>query len=119
MNLNNILIGSEHPEALVSYYRSLFGEPTWDMGGYIGWQIGDGGFVVGAHDQVKGRNQEPGRIIWNITSQDVRGDFERLKAAGARVIREPYTMGEGDQTGTIATFADPDDNYFQLVSEMM
>lgn len=118
MDLNNILIGSEDPQRLVSYYRRLFGEPTWNMGGYIGWQVGTGGFVIGAHDQVHGQNPEPGRIIWNVTSQDVRSDFERLKAAGARVIRDPYELGEGDQAGTIATFADPDDNYFQLVSPM-
>ena len=44
--------------------------------------------------------------------------IERLKAAGAIVIREPYVMGEGSEQGTIATFADPDDNYFQLMSPM-
>ena len=44
----------------------------------------------------------------------MKGDFERFKSAGATVIADPYTM-EGDETGgLIATFADPDDNYFQL-----
>jgi hypothetical protein len=36
------------------------------------------------------------------------------------VIAEPYQMGgESDElTASIATFADPDDNYFQLLSPM-
>ena len=73
--------------------------------------------TVGPHDQVKGKNPQPGRLIWNIESPDVKGDFARLKAAGATVVREPYSLGEGPGAW-IATFADPDDNYFQLVSPM-
>ncbi|MFI5227185.1 MAG: VOC family protein [Candidatus Limnocylindrales bacterium] len=116
MNLNNILIGSEDPKLLTDYYNKLFGEPVWNEGGYVSWQIGAGGITVGAHDQVKGRNSQPGRLIWNVESSDVKGDFDRLKAAGAIVIREPYNMGEEAPDVWIATFADPDDNYFQLTS---
>jgi predicted enzyme related to lactoylglutathione lyase len=117
MNLNSILIGTEDPRPLVEYYTKLFGEPGWDEGGFTGWQIGTGGITVGLHDQVKGKNTQPGRVIWNIESSDVKGDFERLKAAGATVVREPYGLGE-ETEGSIATFADPDDNYFQLISPM-
>jgi predicted enzyme related to lactoylglutathione lyase len=117
MNLNSILIGSEDPKRLSDYYTKLFGEPGWNEGGYTGWLIGSGALTIGPHDQVKGRNQQPGRILWNIESPDVQGDFARLKGAGAIVVREPYTMGEEPQ-GWIATLADPDDNYFQLVSPM-
>ena len=118
MNLNSILIGSENPQALADYYTKLFGEPMWNDGGYIGWMIGSGGLTVGPHDQVSGKNAHPGRIIWNIETPDVRAEFDRLVAAGATVVREPYGM-EGDDTGgLIATLADPDDNYFQLMSPM-
>ncbi len=117
MNLNSILIGSEDPQRLTDYYTKLFGKPGWDESGYTGWLIGNGGLTVGPHDQVKGRNAQPGRLIWNIESPDVQGDFDRLKAAGATVVAEPYTMGEAPGA-SIATFSDPDDNYFQLVSPM-
>jgi predicted enzyme related to lactoylglutathione lyase len=117
MNLNSILIGSEDPKRLAEYYTRLFGKPVWDDGGYTGWQLGSGFVTVGPHDQVKGRNAHPGRIIWNIESDDVKADFERLKAAGATVIRDPYNPDEA-QDGLIATFSDPDDNYFQLMSRM-
>jgi predicted enzyme related to lactoylglutathione lyase len=117
VNLNSILIGSEDPQRLATFYRSLFGDPTWEDGGYTGWMIGTGGLMVGPHDAVKGQNEQPGRMILNIETPDVAGDFERFKSAGANVVQEPYNPGdEGDML--IATFADPDGNYFQLVSPM-
>src|SRR5262249_60723165 len=86
MNLNSVRIGSEDPKQLADYYTKLFGEPGWDEGGYTGWQIGNGGITVGPHDQVKGKNAQPGRVIWNIESSDVKGDFDRFVAAGATVV---------------------------------
>ncbi len=115
MNFNNILIGSADPDALVEYYTKLLGEPAMSDGGYTGWQIGSGFISVGPHSEVSGKNAHPGRLIWNIESSDVQGDFNRMKAAGAIVIREPYSF-EGYPDSLIATLADPDDNYFQLTS---
>ena len=119
MNFNSILIGSAQPTALVEYYSKLFGPPamTDDGGGYSGWVIGSGFLGVGPHSEVNGPNQSPGRLIWNIESPDVQGDFERMKAAGAIVIRAPYEY-EGAPGSSIATLADPDGNYFQLMSPM-
>ena len=117
MNFNSILIGSEDPKALADYYTKLLGEPGWNEGGYTGWQIGSGAVTVGPHDQVKGENTAPGRIIWNIESADVKADFEKFKAAGATVVQDPYAP-EGAPMGSIATFSDPDGNYFQLMSPM-
>ena len=117
MNLNSILIGSEDPARLRDYYTNLFGEPTWQEGDFSGWQIGSGVITVGPHDGVKGRSTHPGRVIWNIETADVKGEFERLRAAGAIVVREPYQPGD-PPLGWIATLSDPDDNYFQLMSPM-
>ena len=116
MNFNSILIGSENPQQLVDYYTKLLGAPSWNNGGYTGWLIGSGAMTIGPHDQVQGKNAHPGRLIWNIECSDVKGEFERFKAAGAIVVREPYGF-EGEE-GQIATLADPDDNYFQLMSPM-
>jgi predicted enzyme related to lactoylglutathione lyase len=119
VNFNSILIGSADPGRLTEYYSRLFGEPAFAEGGYTGWQIGSGWVTIGPHDQVSGKNAQPGRLIWNVETADVRGEFERMKAAGAIVVREPYTMDEdATDSGFIATFADPDDNYFQLMSPM-
>ena len=117
MNLNSILIGSEDPGRLVEYYTRLFGAPDWNDGGYTGWQLGAGSITIGPHDQVTGTNPQPGRLIWNLESQDVKADFERLTGAGATVVREPYTFEQAPGSW-IATLADPDGNYFQLMSPM-
>lgn len=117
MDLNSILIGSEDPQRLADYYTRLFGEPGWSDGGYVGWQLGSGYVTVGPHDEVHGESKEPGRVIWNLETPDVPAEFERMKAAGATVVREPYRPGEMED-GWICTFADPDGNYFQLMSPM-
>ena len=116
MNFNNVLIGSDNPQRLAEYYSKLFGE-AWTDGGYYGWQLGSGNISVGPHSEVHGKNEQPGRIIINIESEDVKADFERFKAAGAIVVVEPYTFEQAPGSW-IATFADPDNNYFQLMSPM-
>jgi len=58
-------------------------------------------------------------VIWNIGTPDVKGQFAKLKAAGATVVKEPYEAGEAPgQKMWITTFSDPDSNYFQLMSPM-
>jgi predicted enzyme related to lactoylglutathione lyase len=118
MNLNSVLIGSEEPQRLVEYYTEVFGAPAWNEGGYVGWQLGSGGIMVGPHDQVQGKNAQPGRIIWNIETPDVKTEFDRMVAAGATVIQEPYNPTGDAADMLICTFADPDGNYFQLASPM-
>jgi predicted enzyme related to lactoylglutathione lyase len=117
MDFNSILIGSADPDRLVDYYTKLFGAPAMSDGGYTGWQLGSGFVTVGPHSEVSGKNPQPGRLIWNIETANVRGEFDRMKDAGAIVIREPYGF-EGYPDSLIATLADPDDNYFQLVTPM-
>jgi len=117
MDFNSVLIGSEDPAALSAYYTKLFGPPTWGDGGYTAWLIGRGVITVGPHSEVHGANAEPGRIILNLETADVQGEFERLSAAGAIVVRAPYQFEDGP-TAWIATLADPDGNYFQLISPM-
>jgi predicted enzyme related to lactoylglutathione lyase len=117
MNFGGILVGSEDPKRLVEYYTKLFGAPQSDDGGYTGWQFGSAGIFIGAHDQVHGKNAHPGRLIWNLETADVKSEFARLQAAGAIVVREPYNFPDYPDTW-IATLADPDDNYFQLMSPM-
>ena len=91
MDLNNVMIGSEDPQPLVDFYTKIFGEPGWSDGGYTGWRIGAGGLMIGPHDQVKGKNAQPGRLIWNLETDDVRGEFDRIAATGATVVHEPYS----------------------------
>jgi predicted enzyme related to lactoylglutathione lyase len=120
MNLNSVLIGTEDPKPLVEYYTKLFGQPSGSEDVFTWWQIGNGGFTVGYHDQIHGKNVHPGRVLWNIETPDVKGDFDKLVETGAIVVREPYAPGGApdDMEVLVATFEDPDGNYFQLVSPM-
>ena len=117
MNFNSVLIGSDDPNRLTAYYTTLFGDPTWKDESYASWLLGTGVISIGPHSEVKGRNEQPGRLILNIETSDVQADFDRLKAAGATVVREPYNFEQAPNSW-IATFSDPDDNYFQLMSPM-
>jgi predicted enzyme related to lactoylglutathione lyase len=118
MKFAGILVGSADPARLVDYYTGLFGDPGMTDGGYTGWMLGEAWLVVGPHSEVSGRNGQPGRLIWNLESQDVPADAARLAAAGAIVVAAPYEMG-GQAGAWIATFADLDDNYFQLMAPMV
>ena len=115
MNLNSILMGSDNAPALVDYYTKVFGQPSASDDGYTTWSLGTGALSIGPHSEVHGRNDQPGRLIINIESDDVKGDFARMRDAGATVVREPYNF-EAFPDYWIATFSDPDNNYFQLVT---
>ena len=115
-----VMIGSEEPKALTDFYKEVLGEPAWSDDAYTGWGTADSGFMIGYHSEVKGRNETPGRIILNYETPDVQGEFERIKGLGGGVVAEPYKPGgEGNQVEMwLATFEDPDGNYFQLASPM-
>ncbi len=115
MNFNSILIGSDNAERLTEYYTKVLGAPMMSEQGYTTWVIGNGAITVAAHSEVHGSNDQPGRFIWNIESTDVQGDFDRMHAAGAIVVRAPYKFEEMADAW-IATLADPDGNYFQLTT---
>lgn len=115
LNFNSILLFSENPKALVEFYKKVLeSEPGWTGGDFTGFQVGDGYITIGPHDKVKGKSTNPERIMLNLETDDVKGDFERIKGLGAGIVAEPYRPSEEDMW--IATFADPDGNYFQLVS---
>ena len=117
LNLSSIMIGSEDPKALSEFYTKVLGEPGWEDSTYTGWQAGKGTLMIGPHSEVKGRNETPGRIILNFETPDVKLEFERIKGLGVTVEREPY-QPDGASGMWLATFEDPDGNYFQLASPM-
>lgn len=107
------MIGSSQPKELASFYKKVFEKaPDMEEGNWAGWQLGNGFFSVGEHSEVKGKSGEPARILFNLETTEVKSEFKRIYALGAAVIKEPYEMG----SSWVATFADPDGNYFQLMS---
>jgi predicted enzyme related to lactoylglutathione lyase len=117
LNLTTVMIYSEDPKPLTDFYTKVLGEPAWESGGYVGWQAGNGMIMTGPHSKVKGRNEMPGRIIVNFETPDVKAEFDRIKGLGARVEQEPYQPDQ--EAGMwLATFEDPDGNFFQLATPM-
>lgn len=117
LNLNSIMIGSKQTKEMAAFYEKVIGEPPGMADaeyGFYGWQVGPVNFSILDHSEMGGRTKDPGRLMINFETKQVKEEFERIKALGAEVIREPYEM-EG---GWIATLADPDGNYFQLVTPM-
>lgn len=112
LNLNSVTIGSAKPDVLAEFYKKVLGKTDWEDEGWYGWQVGGTYLHIGAHSEIKGKAKEPQRVILNFETKQVKRQFTRIKGLGAEVIKEPYQM-EGMW---IATFADPDGNYFQLMS---
>jgi len=112
VKLRQMMIGSAQPEVLGDFYGKVLGKPDWSGHGWSAWKVGDAYLMIGEHSEVKGRAREPQRVILNFESRTYRKDYERIKALGAKVVKELYEM----DGGWIATFADPDGNYFQITS---
>ena len=114
------MISSENPQALAEFYgKVLDKKPGWEEGGFSGFDAGGFYIMVGPHDKVHGKAQNPERILFFFETEDVQGEFERIKGLGAEVIAEPYHPGPSDEMEMwLATLADPDGNYFQLASPM-
>ena len=113
LNLNSIMIGTMKPDELANFYENVFAKPAdYHEGDYYGWQIGDCYITIGGHSEVQGQAKEPARIMFNFETKEVKEEFARIAALGTTVIKEPYEM----QGAWIATLADPEGNYFQLMS---
>lgn len=113
LNLNSVMIGTAQPQVLGAFYEKVFGRPA-DMseGGWYMWQAGSCSLSIGEHSEVQGQAKEPARMILNLETRQVKEEFERLKAHNITIIKEPYEMGGG----WIATLADPDGNFIQLIT---
>ena len=113
LNLNNVMIGSAQPDVMGAFYAQVLDRPP-DMKdeGWYGWRVGASWLSIGQHSEVKDQAKEPQRVILNFETPNVQEEFERIKATSANVVKEPYEL----QGMWIGTFADPDGNYFQLMS---
>ncbi len=117
LNLNSVMIGTKQTKALAAFYEKIVGkapEMVDEEQGFYGWQVGSSYLAVMEHSEMGGAAKDSGRVLLNFETTQVQQDFERIKALGAKVIRAPYEMGGG----WIATLADPDGNYFQLITPM-
>src|SRR3989344_6472743 len=117
--IESVLLSSDSPRKLAEFYRDLVGlelTTEYEMG-----EKGEEGFsfeMEGAslnimhHSKVKGKSSQPERIMFNLEVEDIEKEVKRFKEKKVTLIQDIYHI---EDYGYIATFADPDGNYFQLV----
>jgi predicted enzyme related to lactoylglutathione lyase len=119
LNLNSVMLNSGDFEKLASYYGAVLQQkPTMEDKEHnvIGYLAGNSFLSICSHDKVSGKSQNPERVILFFETKEVKAEFDRIKAIeGTTVIAEPYSP-DGEDKFHIATLADPDGNYFQLVT---
>lgn len=117
--LEAVIISAENAENLAKFYREKVGlkqSEEMEIGdkgekGYDFDIIGTGLYILD-HSDIKGKNPLGARVMFNLEVDDIEKEFERLKKEGVKVIQETYHV---EEYGLIATFEDPDGNYFQFV----
>lgn len=109
------MVGTMQPKVMADFYEKVFEKkPDMTEGNWSGWQVSSSFFSVGEHSEMIGKTKDAGRVMFNLETEQVKEEFERIsKIDGIIVVKEPYDM---DGSMWIATFADPDGNYFQLMS---
>ena len=107
-------IWTEDLTRLLPFYRDVLGlKVNMEAPGYVmlgGGSADSPALALAAHSQVHGPNQDPNRHMVALVSDDIRGDVQRLKAAGVEFVSEPEDMGGV----LLATLKDPDGNLVQL-----
>src|SRR5260221_880191 len=93
LNLKSMMVGTMQVKPMALFYEKVFGKSA-DMveGEWYGWLVGSCFLSVGQHSEMKGATKDPGRIMFNLETKDVKEEFERMKALGAVVVKEPYKM---------------------------
>lgn len=119
IGLEGILIGSENAKKLGKFYKDVLKLKMTDEFEYgddnsygIGFEVGKVGLFISDHSKVKGISKNPERIFFNLEVDNIEKEVARLKKAKVKVIADIYHV---EEYGYVATLADTDGNYFQLV----
>lgn len=118
--IESITLFSENAKALAHFYKDKVGlkmtleAEVGEKGeNLFGFEMkGSPGLYVMDHAEIKGKQTDPKRIIFNLEVDSIEEEVKRLDDNGVKKIQDTYHM---QNYGYIATFEDLDGNYFQLV----
>ena len=81
-------IWSEDVNNLLPFYRDLIGLKVGIQipGFVVLGELGTPVLALGTHSQVRGRNADPARHMVGLLTDDVDGDWKRLKSAGVEFV---------------------------------
>ena len=114
--LRGASIWSEDLGNLLPFYRDVLGLKVGlqTPGFVVLGEPGSPALALGTHSEVRGRNGDPPRHMVALSTDDVKGEWERLKAAGVEFVESPTDYGQV----RIATLKDPEGNLLQLVQPL-
>lgn len=117
--LEAVLLSSQSAKKLAKFYREVVGLKQGEV-----MEIGDKGeegyefklktaaLYILDHSEVKGKNKQPERVMFNLEVDDMEKEVKRMKKNKAKVVQDTYHI---QGYGLITTFEDIDGNYFQFV----
>ena len=117
--IETVNLFSEDAKNLADFYKNKVGlkvtleaEMGEDGEEIYGFDFGQGsGVHIMDHSEIKGKSKDPNRCIFNLETDDIEKEVERLEKAGVKKTKDTCHI-EG--YGYIATFEDVDGNLFQL-----
>lgn len=119
-NISTILIWSGDYKKLVDWYKEIFDfsvteELNHPQDTGVLFRVGNIYLWIGQHSEVKGKNQDYNRHMFNIDVDSVTETTEYLKSKGVKFLAEPFKAPTFDKY--FATFYDLDNNLIQLIGE--
>lgn len=116
--ISTVLIWSGDYRALADWYKDKLGltiknelNHPEDTG--VLFQIGDTQLWIGKHSEVKGKNQDSARHMFNLDVDSIEEAYNYLKDKGVEFIVPPFKAPTMDYY--FATFIDLDNNIVQLI----
>ena len=99
--------------AMRTFYLDVLGlTPRSDRAGFVNFDFGNQRLTVTVHDAVDAPANHPERIMINLAVRNIDALWTQIVSSGAEPIRSPSSEPWG---GLVATFADPDGNFVQLM----
>jgi predicted enzyme related to lactoylglutathione lyase len=115
-NISAILIWSEDYKKLAEWYEKklqlkVFEELDYPEDTGVGFMVGNVYLWIGQHSEVKGKNKDMHRHMFNFAVDSVTQTYKELESRGVKFLATPFKAPTGKY---FATFYDPDDNLIQL-----
>jgi hypothetical protein len=117
-NISAILIWSEDYRALANWYRDkldleILEELNHPEDTGVGFQVGNVYLWIGQHSEVKGKNKDIHRHMFNFDVDSVSEVYKKLESKGVKFYAKPFKAPTMDNY--FATFYDLDNNLVQLI----
>ncbi len=118
--ISTVLIWSEDYKTLANWYKEKLGlkvskelDHPDDTG--VLFQISDTQLWIGKHSEVKGKNMDRARHMFNLDVDSVEEAYNYLKNKGVKFIAAPFKAPT--LNFYFATFVDLDNNIIQLIGD--